>query len=370
MRYAGILIILLLSFSLTQATTLVDGFSGTALSSGWEVTSGSDSNYNVSGGKLNITNTIGGTLLGPWSMFRTRHTFQTQDDFEIDIRFNYIRESYKIFTVSLLDSVGNQKLQMRIWDSPTNWVISGYNDSTWWITNQTSLTPSRAQFQRIQDTISLIWDGNVQAKGFWPENTSYIEITVGDFDASLITVGIDSIYATSTPHTSPSSPIAQTPDNGSLPLFNMLPTFDWSAAIDPDPFDTVLYKLEISLNAGFSFVNTIDSITASEFSLTDSLEFNKHYWWRVTAFDTDGLSAQSGVKDFWTWTLGDVNHSHSTTVADLTYMVQFLFNGGQPISPLFVGDLNSNCTVTIQDLVYLVQFLFNNGSAPKVGCEP
>ena len=159
------------------------------------------------------------------------------------------------------------------------------------------------------------------------------------------------------------------PDTGGLPVFDMLPTFLWSESTDPDPLDTVRYKLEIAVDSNFTFVATIDSIESASYTVVDSLDFNEHYWWRVTAFDNTGLSTLSAnTPDFWTWTLGDVDHSHGADVGDLTYLVAYLFQGGQAIYPLFIGDVDGSCTVDVGDLTYLVAYLFQSGPAPKVGC--
>jgi len=169
----------------------------------------------------------------------------------------------------------------------------------------------------------------------------------------------------------PTPPEAQyPPDTGNMPVFDMLTYFWWSPSYDPDPLDTVLYKLEIAIDSGFNFVYTIDSIAATPFTLNDSLQFGTHYWWRVTAFDNTGLSTMSpNTPDFWTWTLGDLNHSHDVNIADLVFLVDYLFRGGFPPYPLFVGDVNGDCQVNVADLTYLVDYLFRGGSAPKVGCD-
>jgi len=159
------------------------------------------------------------------------------------------------------------------------------------------------------------------------------------------------------------------PDTSGLPVFDMLPEFQWSPSYDPDPLDTVRYKLEIAIDSAFNFVYTVDSIVSTIFTLTDSLQFATHYWWRVTAFDNTGLSAMSpNTPDFWTWTLGDLDYSHDVNIADLVFLVDYLFRGAFPPYPLFIGDVNGDCQVNIADLTYLVDYLFRGGSAPKVGC--
>jgi len=168
----------------------------------------------------------------------------------------------------------------------------------------------------------------------------------------------------------PSIPTALTPiDTGGWPVFTMLPTFDWSDATDPNPFDTVTYRLKIGLDSNFISVININSIPTSQYTLTSPLVYNHKYFWRVTAHDNTGLaSAASNVVSFWTWTLGDVNHSHSTDIVDLTFMVDRFFRGGPAIVPSKVGDLNGDCALNILDLTYMVDRLFRGGPVPVPGC--
>jgi hypothetical protein len=120
----------------------------------------------------------------------------------------------------------------------------------------------------------------------------------------------------------------------------------------------------------FMFVRTIDSLPSTPYTLTDSLEFSTQYWWRVTAFDNTGMSTISpNTPDFWTWTLGDLDHSHSVDIADLVFLVDFMFTGGPAPYPPFIADIDGTCAVDIADLVYLVDYMFAGGPPPKVGCE-
>ena len=77
----------------------------------------------------------------------------------------------------------------------------------------------------------------------------------------------------------------------------------------------------------------------------------------------------SNTPDFWTWTLGDLDHSHTVNIADLTRLVDYLFLGGPPLYTLFIGDVDGDCSVNVADITYLVEYLFFGGPAPKVGCE-
>ncbi len=63
---------------------------------------------------------------------------------------------------------------------------------------------------------------------------------------------------------------------------------------------------------------------------------------------------------------GNVNGSvsESPTIADLTYLVQYLFNGGNPSPCADEGNVNGLGGITVADLTFLVQFLFNSGAPP------
>jgi hypothetical protein len=61
---------------------------------------------------------------------------------------------------------------------------------------------------------------------------------------------------------------------------------------------------------------------------------------------------------------GNVNGIGAITVADLTYLVQFLFNSGAPPPCIDEGNVNGIGSITVADLTYLVQFLFNGGATP------
>jgi hypothetical protein len=90
--------------------------------------------------------------------------------------------------------------------------------------------------------------------------------------------------------------------------------------------------------------------------------------WRVTTFDKIGLSTMSvNAPDFWTWTLGNLTHTHDVNIADLTYLIDYFFRGGPAPYPLFVSDMNGVCNVNIADLTYLVDYLFKGGPPPKAG---
>ena len=63
---------------------------------------------------------------------------------------------------------------------------------------------------------------------------------------------------------------------------------------------------------------------------------------------------------------GDVNQDKSVTVADIVYLVSYLFKHGPAPTPIQSGDANCDGKVTISDIVYLVAYLFKHGPAPCI----
>jgi len=59
---------------------------------------------------------------------------------------------------------------------------------------------------------------------------------------------------------------------------------------------------------------------------------------------------------------GDVNGDGSVTVADVFFLINFLFASG-PI-PIGEADVNGDGDVTVADVFYLINRLFANGPAP------
>ena len=183
-----------------------------------------------------------------------------------------------------------------------------------------------------------------------------------------------STYSTFVVDGTPEPPSAVTlinpPTSDGKPTFTLLPSLYWTAATDPDPLDTVRYRVELSLSSNFSLVFAKDSLLADSFKVLDSLQFGTHYWWRVSSRDKTNLVTMCQVpSNFWTWALGDVNSSHMTDLGDLSMYVSYLTGAGATISPKMVGDLNADCKIDLADLSRLVNYLTGGGAQMMPGCE-
>ncbi len=66
---------------------------------------------------------------------------------------------------------------------------------------------------------------------------------------------------------------------------------------------------------------------------------------------------------------GDVDLSfEEVNVADLVYLVAYMFQDGPPPPVPNLADVDASCQVDIADLVYLVGYMFQEGPAPMMGC--
>jgi hypothetical protein len=77
-------------------------------------------------------------------------------------------------------------------------------------------------------------------------------------------------------------------------------------------------------------------------------------------------SAKSGL--FLTWVYGDANGDSTVNVADIVYLVTYLFLDGPAPDPRASGDANYDCVLDIGDAVYLVTYVFMEGPEPQKGC--
>jgi hypothetical protein len=156
-------------------------------------------------------------------------------------------------------------------------------------------------------------------------------------------------------------------------LYDMTPVFSWTPWLYQNSYDTIYYRLRVALNSDFSMQTQFDSIPEESFTWIDSLEFGRHFWWKVEGWaitDTGLVTTSSNVLSFYTWKPGDLDISHTLDISDLVYLVDYMFTGGPPPIPiLLMADMDCSLGVDISDLVYLVDYMFTGGPAPLAGCE-
>jgi hypothetical protein len=68
------------------------------------------------------------------------------------------------------------------------------------------------------------------------------------------------------------------------------------------------------------------------------------------------------------WLCGDTDGDGTLSVADVVFIVNFIFGDGMYPSPPTAGDPDCTGDIDIADAVYLVSYIFAHGSAPCSGC--
>ena len=67
---------------------------------------------------------------------------------------------------------------------------------------------------------------------------------------------------------------------------------------------------------------------------------------------------------------GDANNDRVVNVADVIFLINYLFFGTGPPCIIEAADPDSSCLIDVGDIIYLGTYLFGWTSAPKPGCVP
>ncbi len=70
----------------------------------------------------------------------------------------------------------------------------------------------------------------------------------------------------------------------------------------------------------------------------------------------------------YTYVYGDANGDGLANVADIIYLVNYLFVGGPLPDPLSAGDPNGDCEINTSDIIYMVNYLYLGGPILRRGC--
>ncbi|MGB2988847.1 MAG: dockerin type I domain-containing protein, partial [Candidatus Zixiibacteriota bacterium] len=65
--------------------------------------------------------------------------------------------------------------------------------------------------------------------------------------------------------------------------------------------------------------------------------------------------------------VGDVTGEGVVDLGDIVFLINYLYQGGEPPNPMEVGDLNCDGVVNVGDIVYFINYLYKGGPAP---CSP
>jgi hypothetical protein len=141
----------------------------------------------------------------------------------------------------------------------------------------------------------------------------------------------------------------------------------WAKTQDVNLSDQIRYDLHI-IHTTFGTSPETDTTIHSDLvknTHTDTLSVGR-YEWKVMAKDNWG----AGTWSLQTWQFiyyicGDANGDGTIDIADVVYLINYLFADGPPPDPPAAGDATCDGEVNIADAVYLINYLFVGGSPPS-----
>lgn len=114
---------------------------------------------------------------------------------------------------------------------------------------------------------------------------------------------------------------------------------------------------------------TAGEICTAEHTWPGQGQFDVRVTTRDKFYEETGWSSPLNVNVIWSCCVqsGDINYDGSTNpdIADLVYLVAYMFSGGPPPPCAASADINgSGSGPDIADLVYLVAYMFSGGPLP------
>ncbi len=61
---------------------------------------------------------------------------------------------------------------------------------------------------------------------------------------------------------------------------------------------------------------------------------------------------------------GDINDDDNVNLLDITFLIDYLYSGGQAPDPMDKADVDGNGSVNLLDVTYLINFLYKSGPEP------
>lgn len=151
-------------------------------------------------------------------------------------------------------------------------------------------------------------------------------------------------------------------------------TFDWT----DETAD--VWLLEVSEEEDFTQLVISDTQYSSQFTTSNLADFRQYYWRVRYGNDlaggivwgdyTESHSFQTAIDGCCEGCRGNIDgdSSDAVDIADLVYLVGFMFTGGPSLPCLDEGDINPiawpDGSLDISDLVALVTYMFQGGPAP------
>lgn len=215
-----------------------------------------------------------------------------------------------------------------------------------WVTADTVDIADVVAAKGEQVVLPVYMNNSVQIKEF--QFSFYMENTIGVTFDSISTVGLRTEYFESIANNA----LVNNKKYGFL-FKTDDPTSGGTNFMQPDTGAILNIYFNVPANAPGGAVMAIDSITASG----KRPRYEALWGELVPVFSAGSIEIQSCAR-------GDVDCSGEINIADLVYLVDYMFNGGPAPDPYDAGNINGIGLIDIADLVYFVDFMFNDGPPP------
>ncbi|MDH4033076.1 MAG: PKD domain-containing protein, partial [candidate division Zixibacteria bacterium] len=131
----------------------------------------------------------------------------------------------------------------------------------------------------------------------------------------------------------------------------------WEIITDPDIFPGDIFKLTFPIAPFILGYGWVWDSTEQEYTVN----------WRVGGKPVQ--CSATGTFVLWGHRSGDLNLDGSVDIADLLYMVDFMFRGGPAPEIVDAADVNGDCAIDIGDLTFFVEYFFGGGDKPAAPCS-
>ncbi|OGC95466.1 MAG: hypothetical protein A2W25_11145 [candidate division Zixibacteria bacterium RBG_16_53_22] len=130
-----------------------------------------------------------------------------------------------------------------------------------------------------------------------------------------------------------------------------------------DPDSTIPALSAAPLPANSSFIDSLNRRGVFQFN-PDSSQSGSNY--QIIFSASDGLLTDSDTLKVLviSFLRGDCDASGTITLADIVYLINYIFKAGLAPVPPAAGDANASGDITLGDVIYLVNYIFKGGPPP------
>ena len=134
-----------------------------------------------------------------------------------------------------------------------------------------------------------------------------------------------------------------------------IPDFDYHTVYrDTIPGFTPCLSNRLGFTIDTTFVDSTAQLGRTCYYLVTATDFSGN--------ESDPSNEAMGLR----YITGDANTDGEINIADIVYLINYLFIGGPPPTPIVAGDANCDGKTNVVDVVYLINYLFIGGPPP--GC--